>query len=194
MGSCTLIASNGSFRKYAVVLFVDSPIIDVFVNWLIYYTHICANNISSIEIVSMDSDTTQILTRLGLLPSSYSFDLELLQAEFPLQSKLTLVGRKRMHVLAHLLESNIDVVMTDSNAIWQHDPLPFISKYSRLSDVVALRTWHPQSLYDTWGSCLCLGFIYVRAGRFGIELVKSISSYMKLYAQSMDNLLQNNHR
>lgn len=164
-------------EPYRVVIFVDSKLLNVLLNWIIFYLQACSTNLQNLEIVSMDSNASILLHELGLPVSKYSFSLETL-SKGSKYSKLSIIWLKRMEILEKLISSGMNVIFTDSDAIWIHDPLPALYYYSQIADVVASRAWYPQNVYGKWGASLCTGFMFIRASPFGQLYVSAISSYL----------------
>lgn len=180
VSSCTLLNSDGSLRPYRIVIFVDSGLLDVFLNWLIFFSHACDMNLADLDVISMDKKTSEVLNKVGINESPQSFNLEeIIETQKIPYSKLSLIWMKRMDVLAEYIQSGVDVIFSDSDAIWVRDPLPWLSMYGQIADVVASRAWYPQLLFQKWGACVCMGFIYVRAGTFGLDFVNEISNYLQ---------------
>lgn len=164
--SCT--TNDGKSRPYRIVIFVDSMLLDVFLNWIIYFSGTCNLNTDQLEIVSMDKNVSDVLNMIGLSESKYSFNLEDVVVSQDLKySRLSVIWFKRMEILGELIMSQFDVIFTDSDALWVRDPVPTIAQFSRSIDIISSRGWYPQQLREKWGACLCMGFIFIRAGNFG---------------------------
>jgi hypothetical protein len=43
-----------------------------------------------------------------------------------------------MEVLQEYINAGIDVIFSDSDALWFRDPLPWLSTYGQVADVVAV--------------------------------------------------------
>lgn len=177
--ACTL-EFNGSARAYRVVVFVDSVLLDVFVNWLVFFTDACEKDLSNLDVICMDNEASMALHMMGIQESPKSFDLnEILRTQTAKYSKLAVIWMKRMEILAEYMRSGVDVIFSDSDAIWYHDPLPAISIYSSQTEVIASRAWFPHNIFEKWGACLCMGFIYIRSGSFGSDFVFHITRYLE---------------
>ena len=78
---------------------------------------------------------------------------------------LRFVWQLRVRVLSCLLEAGHSVILSDSDALWLKDPtLDFDLPEVRGSSIVASRGSFPGELGGQWGSTLCMGFIFFRAG------------------------------
>ncbi|CAM9501366.1 unnamed protein product, partial [Ectocarpus fasciculatus] len=76
----------------------------------------------------------------------------------------------RVEVSICLLKAGIDVLMSDADAVWLHDPADdFASDEYKHSNVVASRGAMPVPLFHTWGATICMGFALFRAGGSAIH-------------------------
>eukprot|EP01061_Rhynchopus_euleeides_P001393 TRINITY_DN10985_c0_g2_i1.p1 TRINITY_DN10985_c0_g2~~TRINITY_DN10985_c0_g2_i1.p1 ORF type:complete len:443 (+),score=119.05 TRINITY_DN10985_c0_g2_i1:49-1377(+) len=69
----------------------------------------------------------------------------------------------RWKLLLRLLNKNVHVLMADLDALFVRDPLPLLHQYGGQADVISQRGSFPKTLYDKWGSCICMGFTYWRS-------------------------------
>lgn len=67
-----------------------------------------------------------------------------------------------------LLEAGLNVILTDTDAIWLQDVVPMLRGIS--SDVATSRALFP---YDTpWGATICMGFAYFKANNQVLDLTE----------------------
>lgn len=151
----------------------------MFINWLKFYKETCDYNVESLEIVCMDDKCHNHLKHNGVSCSSHSFVLEFNESN----EKLGLVWTKRLQIVNSYLREGVDLILCDSDAIWVSDPLPDISKYSLKADLVASRGWWPWPVYHQWGSCLCMGFIFLKANAFNIDLFNRVFFAVNIQSQ-----------
>jgi hypothetical protein len=62
-----------------------------------------------------------------------------------------------------LLDKNIDVLMSDTDAIWLRNPFPSIQHFFSRSDLISSRASFPEEIARKLGATLCMGFIYIKA-------------------------------
>lgn len=81
----------------------------------------------------------------------------------------------RFEVAKCLLNSGHDVLMSDADAVWIHDPVDdFASHEYRDSNIVGSRGTRPQALSDKWGSSICMGFALFRAGGNAMQVFLTV--------------------
>lgn len=73
--------------------------------------------------------------------------------------------RLRLRVLRCLLAKGHDVIMSDSDALWLHDPVRAMQDIEGVnsSSIVASKGGYPFALAEAWGSTICMGFVLFRA-------------------------------
>jgi hypothetical protein len=86
--------------------------------------------------------------------------------------------------VAHfLLRSGYNVVLSDADAIWLQDPMPFL----RDADIAFQRiVYHPPSIAMLWGFAACGGFLSFRNGHRTIPFVeRCIEAHRVLYCDQL---------
>eukprot|EP01036_Dinobryon_divergens_P026506 gene26506-35169_t len=183
------------------MVFVDSIYLNVFANWLAFYKVACSNDTSSLELVCMDEVSHIGLQRLGLSCSERSFKLLFDRKKSIFDGKLTNIWVKRMELVLDFLREGTDIILSDTDAIWRKNPFPdlaqFAFKPSKMSasnsdtgaatastiippsDIIASRAWWPWPLHHQWGSTVCMGFIYIKATAFTIDLFTHVTDNMR---------------
>lgn len=59
--ACVLNDKDGVTEKpYKVLIFVESELLDVFLNWLIYYYNVCSS-FKHLDVICMDDRTQEVL-------------------------------------------------------------------------------------------------------------------------------------
>ncbi|CAM9107488.1 unnamed protein product, partial [Ectocarpus sp. 13 AM-2016] len=101
----------------------------------------------------------------------------------------------RIEVSVCLLKAGIDVLMSDADAVWLHDPMDdFDSDDYRDSSIVASRGAMPVPLFRTWGATICMGFVLFRAGSNAIfkfmEVVGEFTEELENDQQAVNLALQ----
>jgi len=73
--ACTLYNPDGTERPHRVVVFVDSVLTDVFLNWFLYYYTVCDGDTSHLDLICMDKRARLLLKAVNLSCSKKSFVL-----------------------------------------------------------------------------------------------------------------------
>ena len=175
---CTIYDNNNNIRPHRVVIFVDTSMIDVFMNWLIFYSSTCRGNLEHLDVICMDKRAKVMVKSIGIsCNDDYSFTLntKLLEKN---QMKLKTIWLRRLHILYKYMLSGSDVIFSDGDAIWIKDPTPFISKLNLIikpqPQLISSRAWYPQRLFKKWGATFCMGFIYFKAGPFTLDFTNTM--------------------
>ena len=191
--SCTLYNEDGKVRPYRVVVSVDYRLLEVFMNWLIFYYDVC-HSFQHLDVICLDTKVEKDINRIGLKCNAKSFfsagegksvikqgnksenRLAVMSLKgtlwnynkkpkdvVKLSSSLGSLWARRIEIISEYVSSNIDVILSDTDAIWLQDPLPDINKYITLADVIASRAIYPINQHLKWGSTLCmvLSFIFI---------------------------------
>jgi nitrate reductase NapAB chaperone NapD len=247
-GLCS--AQKLNHRPYKIILVVDSENTSMLKNWLHYYAklnNILELNCSLTGYPYLDVHTTSLQTQATLLkeniPSTYardfikeSYENGLLTTKFQsnktkstnnaklVSQQLGILWKYRIQVALRHLRNGTDVIMSDLDAVWLKNPVPWVqepvsaentgmggkmnrvrskcpSKATRThlvtaawentnqttgidrvyAEVVASRAWFPWPLQRHWGATACMGFIYLRAGPFTVELLGTMFETAKAY-------------
>ena len=89
------------------------------------------------------------------------------------------VWKRRIQLLAALLDAGLDVVMSDVDAVWLRDPLaPRADLFSpKRADVVAGRGEYPFFVSNALGATVCMGTAFFASNERTTELVKLAVHY-----------------
>lgn len=184
---CTIYDNNGNERAHRVVIFVDISMIDVFMNWLIFYSSTCRGNLQHLDIICMDKRAKVMVKSIGVSchdDHSFTLNTKLLEKN---HMKLKTIWLRRLHILYKYMLSGSDVIFSDGDAIWLKDPTKYISKLNLLSPkLIASRAWYPQRLFKKWGASLCMGFIYFNAGSFTLDFTNTMIEDLHLQMKVND--------
>ena len=168
-----MIVNSVYLRKYLVrvIIFVDLKLLDVFMNWALFYYHIC-NNFDDLDVICMDETSAELLKLAGLSCSERSFHLKYSEDE---KDKLGRIWLHRVEIITDYILSGIDVILSDSDALFLN-PKVFtdISSYGQNAEFVASRAWWPWPQFKVWGACICMGFVYAKSGPFAADLFLSM--------------------
>eukprot|EP01061_Rhynchopus_euleeides_P022801 TRINITY_DN3722_c0_g1_i2.p1 TRINITY_DN3722_c0_g1~~TRINITY_DN3722_c0_g1_i2.p1 ORF type:complete len:539 (+),score=165.26 TRINITY_DN3722_c0_g1_i2:32-1618(+) len=82
--------------------------------------------------------------------------------EYHVKRTTTTLWFARWKLLVRLLDSGINVMLADLDAIFLKNPLPFLRQLPP-ADLIAQRGSFPQWLSAKWGAALCMGFVYWRS-------------------------------
>ncbi len=160
----SFLAETESIRNVRIILFVESRIFSLFINWLQHFKAICSDSgYAQLEVICMDNEVHDMISRQSLHCSAYSFLFPSgLKFIFQRQS---LIWIKRMQISIQFLDQGFDVILSDIDAIWRKDPFPTLSRLSATSDIISSRGMFPSAISSKWGAALCMGFVYFRANR-----------------------------
>lgn len=190
--STCLLYMGQTERTFKILVFIDNDYADMLQNWYLFFSDACEGDNSHLEVICMDNSSEAVLSQFSPLHCSpHSFDLQWDQNRTHINTKLGEIWIKRMDIIQQFLRQGVDLVLTDTDALWMRDPFKLLSQFTTNSDVVASRGWFPWHLFDKWGSCICMGFAYFKATNFSIELIQAASSMMKdhrdLYTKDIKN-------
>jgi hypothetical protein len=109
---CTIYDNNGNIRPHRVAIFVDTSMIDVFMNWLIFYSSTCRGNLEHLDVICMDKRAKVMVKSIGIsCNDDYSFTLntKLLEKN---QMKLKTIWLRRLYILYKYMLSGSDVIFS----------------------------------------------------------------------------------
>lgn len=175
--TCLLSDGGGMDRNFKILVFVDNCYFSLFTNWYYHYLDVCGlRRKSQLEVVCMDTEVSLSLYQLGLNCSTSSF---VMPNYHSYKKKQAMVWIKRLEVILHYLESSIDLLLTDTDAIWRSDPFPFIQPHLSTSHVIASRGNFPSIVSSKYGATICMGFAYFKASMFSLTLMRAVLQEMK---------------
>lgn len=175
--TCRLSDGGGMDRNFKILVFVDNCYFSLFTNWYYHYLDVCGlRRKSQLEVVCMDTEVSLSLYQLGLNCSVSSF---VMPNYHSYKKKQAMVWIKRLEVILHYLESSIDLLLTDTDAIWRSDPFPFIQPHLSTSHVIASRGNFPSIVSSKYGATICMGFAYFKASMFSLTLMRAVLQEMK---------------
>lgn len=119
-------------------------------NWL---RHVQRLGIRRILVIAMDDALAHRLADRDLTVARAAFDGT--EKDFWLQRTL---------VWAALSEAGFDIIQSDIDAIWLHDPIESYLSDPRFDLVFTQGTFHPAAIAEQWGFVLCTGLFAARAG------------------------------
>lgn len=161
---------NHQIRPYKILISTSTSYFPSFLNWLIYYYHVCGDDRTVLHIICLDKEIESNLKYYGLtcsfvhyLPEIYTFN------------RLWLVRAK---VTKELLASGYDVLMSDSDALWLRNPFLDIEYYAATSDIIGTRATFPNAVLSKIGATLCMGFIYIKSSSKVVTLWDTLINQM----------------
>lgn len=144
--------SNGKpARPFKIIVSVSKAYLPVFFNWLLLFHHHC-NDLTPLYILCLDNQTEFELTARRLECHR--------TLDFKNHSKY--LWRDRVNVTFSLLSRGIDVLQSDTDAVWLQNPFPLLAAHSD-ADIVASRASFPVEVFKELGATICMGFILLRA-------------------------------
>lgn len=90
----------------------------------------------------------------------------------------------RLEILSELLSSGLDVVFSDTDAVWLQNPLADSGEgvlSAHMGDIVSSRGKYPFQVSSFWGTTLCLGLVYFRSTEDVIKIVEKAKVKAKHY-------------
>ncbi len=72
------------------------------------------------------------------------------------------IWRARVEILKRIIDSGVDVIHTDIDAIWCHDILPYIENIDK-DLIISIAHGMPKTAIERWGFSLCCGFYMLRS-------------------------------
>lgn len=150
-----------------IVAFGNSRYKRVAHNWALYLQH---HKIENYTIYSLDQEIYDYLCKNNINTELLSLNI------FEGQSWNWIERLKFIH---NLLKKNINVLHSDLDAVWLHNPLSLIENGY---DIVSSTGTFPEDVYDKVGYTLCMGWIYYKSSSIVKELFESA-----LNAKTHDN-------
>jgi Nucleotide-diphospho-sugar transferase len=72
------------------------------------------------------------------------------------------IWRTRVEILKRIIDSGVNVIHTDIDAIWRHDILPYIESIDK-DLIISIAHGMPKTAIERWGFSLCCGFYMLRS-------------------------------
>lgn len=198
--ACVLYNEDGSIRPYRVVVSVDKRLLEIFLNWLIFYAE-CCHNFKHLDIICLDTTVQKEIELLGLKCHAKSFFIKGNSDEVTTKGtlwtykktknasnvqsvdKLGALWTFRVSIIIEYVSSNIDVILSDADALWLKDPLVDINEFISTADIIASRAIYPHNLFKKWNSTICMGFLYL----------KSNVTFVEEFFKEVGNIVQNDN-
>jgi len=189
--TCEIRDRLNQIRRHRVVVLVDSTLLEVFLNWAIYYHAACPGSLDEgrLVVVCMDARVQSTLTpRLGPLSCSKEHSFALSSAKKAMTSQEIKVSKqsniwvKRVEIVSKILAQGSDVVLFDADALLLRGPGTFmdLSLHQTANDLVASRAWWPWEQHKQWGATLCMGFLYIKSTPFSVSFFAAVEADMLL--------------
>eukprot|EP00049_Salpingoeca_infusionum_P022797 m.370334 g.370334 ORF g.370334 m.370334 type:complete len:475 (+) comp54034_c0_seq1:90-1514(+) len=112
----------------------------------------------------------------------------------PSKEMLAQIWLARLSIVQQLVNRGIDVLLSDTDAVWVRDPLPSLRRelqHTSQPSILAQRGRFPFHLGHVWGSTLCFGFIYFRGTTAVQELFRLMFALIQAGAEPDDQVLLN---
>ena len=84
----------------------------------------------------------------------------------------------RVHAITHLLKHNVSVLAADTDTIWLKNPLTALfpaEDRHKYDMIVSYGSTFPGHVHLHWGHVICMGMVYIRAGKAGIHALKRLN-------------------
>lgn len=143
-----------------IVVFSDSKYLGVLLNWLIPMHRL---GIRNYMIVSLDENIHAFLSARG-------FPSVLIEMDGPLEK----LWHLRLIVLRELCAHGIDLIHSDIDALWLHNPIPEYFPPEADDLVISQGTAWPYEVVTRQGFVLCCGLFYLRSGPLSLALLDDL--------------------
>jgi hypothetical protein len=144
-------ASNNGVRPLKIMVSTSEQYFPILLNWLQYFRNICRGT-SGLHFVCLDKAAEIGMKKVGL-QCAYSQHTS---------GNTNHIWLLRMRIVKQLIDQGFDVLMTDSDAIWVHNPFLDLQEHQQ-SDLIASRGAFPENVSKHLGATLCMGFIYMKS-------------------------------
>lgn len=150
-------ASNGMELGFALI---SKEYIQTGLNWINAMHRIGFNNFI---VIAGDEFSSKQMEERGIHSVRAIIDEDKFDASFMSHDGFSAKGLAmiafKFPVARFLVNSGYSVVLSDADAIWLRDPMPFM----RGTDVAFQRIdYHPPSIAKLWGFAACTGFVFFR--------------------------------
>lgn len=173
----TLILTS-FIRPLRIVMTTSDKYIPVLLNWLIYFHELCPAGQALMYFVCLDKETEVTMRKVGL----QCHQIHHTAGREKEKNKLWLA---RTRITKQLLDQGLDVLMSDSDAIWLQNPFDELEKYPS-ADIIASRGKFPEEISKIFGATLCMGFVYIKSTLRTRVFYGHLSEYMSKQAQPDD--------
>lgn len=189
--SCILKDPANKLSKsnhHLIIIFIDSKFFSLYHNWHLYFIDICGQaRINQLELVCMDEIVINSLSKLGLKCSPHSFVIHSSgYAGMNSIKRPASIWIRRMEVIVFYLQHGMDLLLTDTDAIWRSDPYVDLNRYYSSADVIASKGSFPGTLFNQWGATICMGYIFFKASPFTIKFMEDAMEDMRRKEKIME--------
>lgn len=139
----------------AVLVFVNWDYKSTLANFLVAMQRIQIRNLA---MVCLDDRITDFVKSIGLSCFSAAGT-----------NSLGSIWRLRVHMLHSLVQNNVSVLMSDTDAIWKKSPFDLLLS----ADIAASRGSFPDFAAQKFGATACMGFVFFRGSPKVAEFVKN---------------------
>jgi len=197
--ACEVWGRSKAVREHRVLVLVDSKLMEVFFNWLVYYARTCPNSMQNLLVVCMDARSRDTLESRSdsIVGCSTEYSFELGAADksksrnVNKSRKESSIWKKRIEIVSRLLAQGVDVVLSDVDALWLDGPaiMQELSRHSSDNWLVASRAWWPWEQFHQWGATACMGFAYIKSCPFSLSFFGRLSEMTILDDQIAVNVM-----
>jgi hypothetical protein len=163
LGKLAAVAAGVNSGKELSFTIISKEYIKTGLNWIYAMQRLGLKNFL---IIAGDTFTSEKLDERGIHNVLAEIDETEFDASFVsstgFSAKGLAVSAFKFPVARFLVESGYSVVLSDADAVWLHDPMPYL----RDSEVAFQRiAYHPPTIAMLWGFAACGGFISFRSGQ-----------------------------
>lgn len=158
-----------------IAVFVEKSSIEILMNWMLNFLDVATQSqAEKLLIFCMDHSSKILLSSVGIYCK-----LALHSTSDTTNKKQNFgdIWLQRMVILNSLLREKNDIILSDIDAIWKQNPLSYLFDVQDAPIVASRGSW-PFGLQQKWGSCVCMGFLYVKYHPLSIEFFGEVEKYL----------------
>jgi Nucleotide-diphospho-sugar transferase len=156
------LADNVQRDRCLCITFISQEYLGVGVRWIEAMRRLDVDNY---VIIAGDSATHEFLKGVGVASIEARIDIRNIslsyRSPFGFTAKGLGINALKFPVVNALLKEGYDVVMSDADALWLQNPMPY---FPLAIDVAFQRVvYFPRSIVVEWGFAACSGFVFFRS-------------------------------
>jgi hypothetical protein len=167
---------TGKERQYVVLTSSDQHYLPVLLNWLVFYVNTCSS-LEHVRVICYDKPTEQAIEKWG---GEWGMKCVIPEVQLVHHTAMWLY---RVKVVTSFLDHGIDVVQTDSDAMWIKNPIPYLQT---MASVAGSLGSFPQDSERKFGASLCMGWIYLKSDVVATRLAQDLYRRMSAMHNSDD--------
>jgi len=166
-----------------IISFCNYPYREIALNWV---KHLEALSIGNYEVLCLDSESDEYLKSHGC----HSRILEEFNDDWISGCKHTM---RRTFIFKKYLEDGIDIIHSDTDALWLKNPIPELIK-SNNQDIIVSTVRHreafPPEVREAFGFTCCMGWIFFRSNHKTISYLDRFLNTREIKGSDQKNFNQ----